>query len=123
MNRTTPRREEALHLIREERTRQIAHYGTNHDFALGFGSSVSAYPWLLPYSDVDNGSIEAAFRADYERYENSHGKPTWMHLIREEVAELFDAQHHQDVIVEAVQVAALCVSLVELMLKTEGEVP
>jgi hypothetical protein len=122
MSRTTPRREEVLHLVREERTRQITHYGTNADLMPGFGSSVSAYPWLLPYSDADSGRIEAAFRADYEQYENSHGKPTWMHMIREEVAELFDAQHHQDVVAEAIQVAALCVSLVEHMLETEGEV-
>lgn len=122
MSRTTPRREEVLHLLREERARQIKQYGTNSDVMLGFGSSVSTYPWLLPYSDVDSGRIEAAFRADYERYEQAHGKPTWMHLIREEVAELFDAQHHQDVVAEAIQVAALCVSLVEHMLETQGEV-
>lgn len=121
MSRTTPLREQILHAIREERTRQIKQYGTNDDLLLGFGSSVSRYPWLLPYSDADSGRIEAAFRADYEQYENSHGKPTWMHLIREEVAELFAAHHVHDAVAEALQVAALCVSLAEHLLESQGE--
>lgn len=120
---TTHRRERLLQMIREERVRQIEQHGPNDDLMLGFGSSVSAYPWLLPYSDVDGGKIEAAFRADYETYESLHGKPTWMHLIREEVAELFAARLAPDAIAEAVQVAALCVSLCEELLATyEGEV-
>ena len=39
-----------------------------------------------------------------------------MHLIREEVAELFAAEETLHIAEEAVQVAALCVSLVENML-------
>lgn len=111
-----------LHLIREERTLQIQRYGTNDDLMLGFGSSVSAYPWLLPYSDAESDRIEAAFRADYEQYEALHGKPTWMHLIREEVAELFETQHYENAIAEAIQVAALCVSLAEKLIESQGEV-
>lgn len=122
MSRTTPRRERVLHLIREERSRQLEKYGTNDNLLLGFGSTVSAYPWLLPYSDASGSRIEAAFRADYEAYENSHGNPTWMHLIREEVAELFDARHSRDAVDEAIQVAALCVSLVENLLENLGDV-
>lgn len=121
MSRTTPRREEVLHLIREERTRQIQQYGANDDVMLGFGSSVTAYPWLIPYSDADGRRVQAAFRRDYENYVDFHGKPTWMHLIREEVAELFEAQSISDAVTEAVQVAALCVSLVERLLGSEGE--
>lgn len=120
MSETTPRREEVLHLIREERARQIKMYGTNDDLEMGFGSSVSAYPWLAPFSDQNAGIVESYFRADYERYTQSRGKPTWMHLIREEVAELFEAGRHEDVIDEAVQVAALCTSLVEHLLN-KGE--
>lgn len=116
MSRTTPLRERVLHLVREERARQIERYGTNADLEAGFGRSVSAYPWLLPYSDADSDKVEAAFRADYEAYENRHGKPTWMHLIREEVAELFDSHLTAEAIDEAVQVAALCVSLCEQLL-------
>lgn len=120
---TTQRRERLLNMIREERVRQIREYGSNDELLLGFGSSVSAYPWLLPYSDADGDRIEAAFRADYEDYETNNGKPTWMHLIREEVAELFAARRAPEAIAEAVQVAALCVSLCErLLAEYEGEV-
>jgi hypothetical protein len=119
---TTHRRERLLQMIREERVRQIEEYGANDTLMLGFGSSVSSYPWLLPYSDADSGKIEAAFRADYEQYEEDRGQPTWMHLIREEVAELFATRLAPDAISEAVQVAALCVSLCEQLLATyEGE--
>lgn len=121
MSRTTPRRERVLHLVREERTRQILRYGSNNDLLLGFGSSVSAHPWLLPYSDAESGKVEAAFRAEYEQYESHHGKPTWMHLIREEVAELFAAKHAHHAVAEAVQVAALCVSLAEHLLESLGD--
>lgn len=123
MSRTTPAREAVLHLVREERTRQIQQYGMNSDIVLGFGGGTVSVPWLLPYSDADSGRVEAAFRADYEQYKKEHGNPTWMHLIREEVAELFDAQQPERVIAEAVQVAALCVSLVEHLLTTEGDTP
>lgn len=118
--RTTHHREAVLNLIREERTRQIQQYGMNSDILLGFGAGTVSVPWLLPYSDSDSGRVEAAFRADYERFKAEHGNPTWMHLIREEVAELFDAQTPERQIAEAVQVSALGVSLVEHLLTTGG---
>lgn len=113
---TTPRREHVLNRIRDERTRQIDKYGSNDDLLLGFGSSVSAYPWLLPFTEESARDVESYFRADYEKYEAEYGKPTWMHLIREEVAELFDTHAYRDAIDEAVQVAALCVSLCEKLI-------
>lgn len=119
MSRTTPRREQVLHLIREERTRQIAQYGTNAELPMGFGGTV-APPWLAPFSMVGADEVERLFRHDYEVHEHVTGEPTWMHLIREEVAELFDTHHRERTIDEAVQVAALCVSLVELLLEEEG---
>lgn len=119
MSRTTPRREQVLHLIREERTRQIDQYGTNSELQMGFGGTVSL-PWLAPFSDLDVTTVEHIFRNDYEGYIAIHGEPTWMHLIREEVAELFDATDREHIIAEAVQVAALCASLVELLLVDEG---
>jgi hypothetical protein len=122
VTRTTHYRERVLNLVRDERTRQEQRYASTHTLDLGFGGSVRAYPWLMPYSDSDSGRIEAAFRADYGDYENTHGQPTWMHLIREEVAELFDTQTSSHTIEEAVQVAALCVSLCEYLL-TEGDQP
>lgn len=119
--RTTKVRERVLNAVREERVHQIEQYGSNDDLPLGFGSSVSAYPWLLPYSDAASDKIEAAFRADYEIHEKETGRTTWMHLIREEVAELFDAPDASSAIAEAVQVAALCVSLCEHMINYGGE--
>lgn len=120
--KTTSLREKVLNMVRTERSRQIERYGSNNDLLLGFGSSVSAYPWLLPYNGELSGKIEKAFRADYEEYESAHGRPTWMHLIREEVAELFDTRVFEDAVSEAVQVAALCVSLCEkLIAEYEGE--
>lgn len=121
MSRTTPRREEVLHLVRKERTRQVQQYGTNDDLLLGFGSTVSAYPWLAPFSQAGAEEVQRRFRHDYSFYEHVQGKPTWMHLIREEVAELFETHLCEDAIAEAVQVAALCVSLVEHLLESQGE--
>lgn len=117
---TTPRREHVLNLIRKERERQIENYGSNDDILPGFGSNLSNHPWLLPYSDASSNAVEAGFRADYEAYEVTHGKPTWMHLIREEVAELFDTRSPYDTLAEAVQVAALCTSLCEHLLAQDG---
>ncbi len=120
MSRTTPRREEVLHLIRKERTRQIQHYGTNADLDLGFGGTV-AYPWLTPFSQASADEVQRSFRHDYELLVHVQGKPTWMHLIREEVAELFEATDREHIIAEAIQVSALCASLVELLLVETGE--
>ena len=117
MSRTTPRREEVLHLIREERTRQLQSFGPNEDLPLGFGRSVPSYPWLAPFSQAAADEVQRRFRHDYDYYVRSQGKPTWMHLIREEVAELFETHHREDAIAEAVQVAALCVSLAEKLLE------
>src|SRR5690606_33580211 len=61
--------------------------------------------------------VSEKFRENYSDYELTNGSPTWMHLIREEVAELFEADSKEDRITEAVQVAALCVSLAEHLLR------
>lgn len=120
MSRTTSRRERLLHMVREERTRQDEQYGeVNETLALGFGAS--SHPWLLPYSDADANRIEAAFRADYGQYEKDNGTPTWMHLIREEVSELFASTAVDEAVAEAIQVAALCVSLAEKLLDSQGD--
>lgn len=108
-----------LELIRRERVQQIDRYGNNSGLDLGFGSV--EYPWLLPFSGHSNEEVEKGFREDYEIYEATHGSPTWMHLIREEVAELFGATGREHTIAEAVQVAALCTSLVEQLLSREGD--
>lgn len=121
MSSTTPRRERVLHMIRQERTRQIEQYGSNDDLEPGFGSTVTACPWLMPYTDESAEEVQVSFRIDYEDYIHKHDKPTWMHLIREEVAELFETTSPERTISEAIQVAALCVSMVENLLETQGE--
>lgn len=122
VRKSTLLRDHVLHLIREERASQLRKHGGNSDLNLGFGGNVSSYPWLRPYSKASATAIQERFRADYEAYESENGKPTWMHLIREEVAELFETRTIEDAVDEAIQVAALCVSLVEHLFSThEGE--
>ena len=117
---STPLREYALRRVRQERLLQIAEYGPNDDLYLGFGGKMDG-SWLTPFTSVSNETAEGVFRLDYEVYQDRHGNPTWMHLIREEVAELFAASEDQDIIDEAVQVAALCVSLVEHLIAEKGK--
>lgn len=111
--------EHVLGLIREEREFQTRQYGTNADLELGFGDGKG---WLYPYSGDAAPLTEALFRSDYVRYEDENGQPTWMHLIREEVAELFETEERDHTVEEAVQVAALCVSLVENLLRDDSDV-
>lgn len=116
-------RDEVLRLIEAERGRQIDEHGTNANSRLGFGCSVSSHPWLSPIADYSPSEIEESFRRDYELYEEEQGYPTWMHLIREEVAELFETETIEDAVTEAIQVAALCVSLVEHLYRAhEGDI-
>lgn len=107
-------REQALQYIREERERQLRDYGTNEDLDLGFGPGKG---WLTPYTPDGGSDIQKVLREEYEGYEGATGAPTWMHLIREEVAELFESDYIGDTLEEAIQVAALCVSLVETLIK------
>lgn len=112
--------DDVLALVRKERERQIAQYGHNHTTPLGFGFD-EKYSWLTPFADETAIEIEEEFRQDYEGYEEEYGGPTWMHLIREEVSELFAATDRIEQMLEAIQVAALCVSLVETLLCTPEE--
>lgn len=103
---------EVLERIFEERQRQVARYGHNEDLEDGFGPGV---PWLMPIDfQRTSENIESLFRSDYELTESITGSPTWMHLIREELAEFFESDPDDpEAINEALQVAALCVSWVE----------
>lgn len=95
--------------VRAERARQFAKYGTNEGLRDGTGEA-----WLRPFSLEDSATIEARLREDYEAYKVQHvGLPTWMHLVREEVAEAFAEMDPERLREELVQVAALCVSWVE----------
>lgn len=94
--------------VRHERAKQFAQYGTNETLEDGTGT-----PWLVPLNNLPATVVETALRADYERFEERTGKPTWMHLIREEVAEAFAETDQTRLREELIQVAALCVSWVE----------
>lgn len=95
--------------VRAERARQFAKYGTNSSLDYGTGE-----PWLMPLSVDGVDRIQESLRADYEVYKQLNGgKPTWMHLVREEVAEAFVETNPQRLRAELLQVAALCVSWVE----------
>lgn len=96
----------------EERKRQVARYGFNTDLEDGVGAYET--PWL-PLTDRPAAEVEAEFRRDYEDFESSTGFPTWAHLVREEVAEAFTEDDPEKLQAELLQVAALCVSWVEVI--------
>lgn len=94
-----------------ERKRQVARYGTNDDLEDGTGPESR---WAAPVSTWSAQELERVFRADYEDFEEETGKPTWVHLVREELAEAFaEPAGSERLEEELVQVAALCVSWVE----------
>lgn len=99
-----------LNDIAQERRAQILRYGYNDDLYDGTGSDSR---WLAPLNFGSAKEIETQFRADYLRFERATGKPTWMHLLREEFAEALSEDDPEKLQVELVQVAALCVSFVE----------
>lgn len=105
-----------------ERHRQVARYGPEQDLHDGTGPDVM---WLADTSfnlhALDAADIEAVFRDEYEQYEDGHGKPTWMHLVREEVAEAFMSADPHELEHELIQIAALCVSWVQKLQKERGE--
>lgn len=98
--------------VRAERRRQYAAYGTNEALEDGTGPDVM---WLLPLSIEGATHVEDSLRVDYEAYKavNPSGLPTWMHLVREEMAEAFKEVDQDRLREELIQAAALCVSWVE----------
>jgi hypothetical protein len=97
---------EVLLEVREERGRQYARYGDNSDLEDGTGTA-----WLKPITNLDAASIEQRLRQEY----NSHGvtAPSWMHLLREELAEALTETNSKRLREELLQVAALAVSWIE----------
>lgn len=110
MDTSTAARERILSCIRVERLQQIARYGDNSDLEDGTGPETR---WLLPFSTLPATAIEQALRDDYEDYEEETGKPTWVHLVREEIAEAVQEDDPVRLREELIQVAALCVSWCE----------
>lgn len=103
--------EEVLELVRQERGRQEIHYGHVNDlFEDGTGPDVQ---WLYPMGYGSASEIQKCFRLDYEDHETYVGLLTWMHLVREEVAEAFQESDPDRLAEELIQIAALCVSWVE----------
>lgn len=107
-----------LNDVSEERQRQFRRYGTNDDIRDGTGLETR---WLGPYTGASASLIEADLRADYEDWEETTGNPTWVHLVREEVAEAFCEDDPGRLRDELIQVAALCVSWVEKLDARGGE--
>lgn len=93
-----------------ERGYQHQTWGDNRDLEGGTGPQCT---WLLPIDSNPASIVEEAFREEYQEYEREHGKPTWVHLVREEIAEAFKENDQQFLQDELIQVAALCVSWVE----------
>lgn len=98
-----------LNDVAEERARQFAKYGTNEATPHGTGPEVR---WLGPYTGDSASAVEATLRNDYEDYEEDQ-PVTWVHLLREEVAEAFAEDDPVRLRAELLQVAALAVSWVE----------
>lgn len=108
---------QVLEEVFEERKRQVARYGHNDDKADGTGPDVR---WMA-HTDVNLDlrtakEIEAAFRAEYDRNGGDAGA-TWMHLVREELAESFAEDDPERLEAELLQLAALAVSWVESIRK------
>lgn len=108
-----------LSAVLAERWRQVAKYGLNRGICDGSGPDTR---WLLPYTNIPSffanqagraDSIESTLRDDYEDFVAETGAPTWVHLVREEVAEAFCESDPAKLEAELIQVAALCVSWVE----------
>lgn len=112
MTATNPGRTRAvLDLVLEERVAQEARYGeANLTIVNGTGPETR---WLQPLSQVSAVQIQKALRRDYEEFEDETGAPTWVHLVREEIAETFQEEDPARLAEELIQVAALCVSWVE----------
>ena len=118
MRSTTPGHTRAiLELVFQERQRQEVRYGAQNVHCLdGTGPETR---WLLPFTSESAWSIQKAVRNDYEQFEDE-APVTWLHLVREEVAEAFQENDPERLAEELIQVAALCVSWVERLRSAEG---
>lgn len=94
----------------EERERQVKIYGSNDDLE---DRPERPEGWVYPYSAANDSALQREFREDYSEHCEAHGKPTWMHLLREEFAEAMEERDDGKLATELIQLAALCVSWVE----------
>lgn len=98
--------------VADHRSMQFRLYGDNRDKPLGIGPRSA---WLLPYTTRNAEQIEADLRVDYEDFEDEVGGPTFVHLVREEFAELVKERDLRKAREEAIQAAALLVNMVEVI--------
>lgn len=94
------------------RHEQVRRYGHNEDLDDGTGPDSQ---WLVPVTFDTAETIQVELRAEYEDHEERTGSPTWMHLVREEVAEAFQEDDPVRLREELLQVAALAVSWIETL--------
>lgn len=120
----------ALELVFEERLAQMEKHGAAmRDLPDGTGPDTE---WCAPLplrSRFEAWRIQRAFREDYEQHRGAenpdgpYGQLTRMHLVREELAEVFELDGDDpNFISEAIQVAALLVQWVEYKLEEQGKV-
>ena len=109
--------EKVLQEVQEHRAEQFARYGTNDSLEDGTGPLTE---WTQPLTAYDADTVEQMFRVEYVNHERRTGAPTWMHLVREEVAEAFREKDPALLRGELIQVAALCVSWIETI---DGRTP
>lgn len=102
-----------LQAVAQRRVEQVQRYGHNDDLQDGTGPQVRWLRGTLAHRPAH--LIETELRAEYVKYERDHGNPTWMHLVREEVAEAFTEDDPAKLEDELLDVAALCVSWVETL--------
>ena len=101
---------EVLEAVFREREQQVARYGLNRDLEDGTGPDVRWLSGTHPYLDaLPAEMIELVLRREYD----THPKPTWLRLVREEMAEAFKESDPVALEAELLQVAALCVSWIE----------
>jgi hypothetical protein len=116
-----------IDLVRR-REAQEAKYGHVNDLLEdGTGPGVE---WLAPVVDVAQSAytgrihakgIQEIFREDYEaQFDEKTRLPSWMHLVREELAEAFEQDDPARLEDELLDVAALCVSWIERLRKRAG---
>lgn len=105
-----------LEMLFEERKRQIAKHGeAMRSLPDGIGPGAT---WLSPYTPDQAEEIQRVFRHEYEITRGGDENPseglTRMHLVREELAEMFECDPDSpEFIAEALQVAGLCVQWIE----------
>lgn len=85
--------------------RQQERYGADNAVALdGTGPDVV---WATAMGNATY--VEAMFRKDYEDEDNT-GNITWMHLVREEIAEAFKEEKPRPLTTELTQAAGLIIN-------------